>query len=224
MPDSGAVTNKNEAQEFIDQYLAPAADMIAGTDFEASSLHKVNRDQEINFDDTPGSWIAIGFSALKIPIANNQHETLFNIWVHQATTADHIPFTESAQEASRHYRARLAELVGGLADIDDDNDVDDYGDDEDDDYEQEVIEQRDYYVNGRTLGTTYDLDWVFIEDGEIMDVVQRGSSPSRKKLSEVKEERQSLKKLDKSFAKEFDTYDTATILNVLGRLGLSRVT
>jgi hypothetical protein len=211
MPEGGAVTNKNQAREFMRKFLVPAADLIAGTDFESSRYPRVKREQTISYGDEPGEWSEIGFSADKLFIDDVKYEILYSVWIYDATTTEDIPFTEDAQKKSIEHRAKIKEMAGD----------DPSSDDEDDeDFEQEIVEQYEYHINGGTLDITNDLSWVFAEDGDLLDMVDRSVDLGQGKLSSDQVEDKFLKRLDKSFGKEFDVRDVSTILVVLGRLGL----
>lgn len=217
LPYSGPVVRtKKQSKAFINGVLLPAADIIANCSFKKSGMHQVTREQNISCSDDPGDWTEVGFRAVRIDPIDNPKLIQFNLWIHNATDTSQIPLPEAALVRTGDDRDRY---LGGLMleadpEDDDDEEYDEY------DFENIVIEQRDFYLDNGSHRPVKELEYAFARDGSVIWEESLTSGVPGHWRGDSYQEQMDLMRLERSMRSEFDELDLSLIGSVLGRLGL----
>ena len=221
MPYSGKVVKtKKQSKAFISAVLMPAADIIAGCSFAKNGLHQVSREQNISCSDEPGDWAEIGFRVIRTNPLDNPRLMQFNIWIHNATDTSQIPLPEAAlirtgDERDRYLGGLL--LEGREEESDNEEEYDDY------DFENIVIEQKDFFLDNDSYRPVKELEYVYACDGSVVWEESLTTGVPGHWKGDSYQEQMDLLHLEHSLRDEFDSLDLTLIGGVLGRLGLLAV-
>jgi hypothetical protein len=217
------VRTEEQAKEFLDSVLLPAADLIAGGSFIKSGIDRVARLQELSTGSSSGSWTDIGFEATRLRPDDDPTEVLYNIWAYNAADTSQFPFSKKAKHAAAIltnkgvFGRNIIEQVLGQEVPEEELETD---------YKDEVVEQHDFYIDSHSLVPIRDVDFAYVRDGI---VVWRDSAESLT-VGEITgpmdngergmDKYGGLLTADKEFVSAFDELDLELIGGILQRLGL----
>jgi hypothetical protein len=218
------VATPDQAQQFLDTVLIPAADVIEEGSYLESSTYEVRREQTHKTIIGPGGWTSIGFSAKRIEVDDDDDDILFNAWTYTGYDNYQFPFSETALAAADGYIQKVKSMISGF-NIQDGSEEAEENDEAGSDIEHidEVIEQHDFYVMSKRLKIIREHDYAYSRDGIIVwtesseDFVIPETFDEFEKPSQLKGH---IEEVEDGLYSSFNVLDLKIIAKILGSLGL----